>query len=121
MCVSKGQIRALMVWVEPFRVWVESGCLGGLLRCVRLFCAGDCVGGLCMERMQQEGYQDGFTFYFGNFSVGKRSSNLSTRHPKFQSRIEYTKGRGGYVSVPNIKSYIYGIPHIKYAPLFPVI
>ena len=25
---------------------MESGCLGGLLRCVRLFCAGDCVGGL---------------------------------------------------------------------------
>lgn len=62
---------------------MESGCLGGLLRCVRLFCAGDCVGGLCMERMQQEGYQGGFTLYFGNFSVEKRSSNLSTRHLYF--------------------------------------
>lgn len=37
VCVSKGQIRALMVWVELYRVWMKGCCLGGLLRCVMWF------------------------------------------------------------------------------------
>ena len=74
-----------------------------------------CMGGI--GGVAARVYAGMFTFEFEYFSVVKPVSIGNPCPLKIlTSRTEYI-GVGGYASVQNIKSHIYGIPHIKYAPL----
>lgn len=79
VCVFKGKIQIVMVWLESFRVLVESGCMDGILRCAVQDIG--LVGGMItiVADAAGKGYQGRFTFYFSDFSVVKCPSVAPTQ------------------------------------------
>lgn len=75
----------------------------------------------CGRRWVLRVYQGRFTYFFGDFSPEKRSSNPSTRQVKISAPNRICQEVGGYVSVQNNKSHIYHIPHIKICLLITLI
>lgn len=69
---------------------MESGCLGGLLRYVvwDIWLVGRLI--IIVVDTAGKGYWGRFTFYFSDFSVGKRPSVALIRHLKIGASNEHT-------------------------------